>query len=241
VAQQEVITLQNTNQGMERELLEANNKIKELQEDLASIHKELTEFSNNFEEKLEGTIKQRESSLFAKLQELDNVKSELASTKAQLIFTTTKLKNSKELLSSLASGLLPKLKYLAEDIQTKAENEKSLKTSLISSIDEVVKQGTIITEEAVNKAAYAVTQEYLSDTDKLRKDNIHLQKEIDEIRRERQADRSMELDNEIDQQAKIQAPKPQLFTQGTLMLDYPKLFEPNTEEAKHSRHPSSKK
>lgn len=221
IYRKEAFTLKIANKGLESDLTLAKRKIIVLQNDLNLIHQELTNFSETFEVKLEASTKDRENLIEEKTRKIELLSLELHHSKTQLASKIKVLKKSKDVFQKLASQLLH-FRVLVDDISTRAHLELKRKTALIESQTST----QLMLSELSNEIAMQVSDEYFQDTDKLKKDNMHLSKELAETRKEMGAFKSLEIDSELVLVAKKEYEvKQTLFTQGTLMLDYSKLFE----------------
>lgn len=227
----EAVTLKISNRCLEADLNLAKKKVTHLQNDLNIIHAELTQFSENFESKLENTTREKEEIIEEQSHEIEQLKTELAHTKAQLVIQNKNIRVAKEAFRDLLNQLV-NFNTLADTITAAATRELELKKQIIEDFT----SSKQVVETVVNEVAVKITQEYFEETDKLRKDNVHLTKEVAELKKELVVDRSIAIGSDGDGMGDskgLMKERPQLFTQGTLILDYPKLFGRTSHDEGH--------
>ena len=102
----EAVTLKISNRCLEADLNLAKKKVTHLQNDLNIIHAELTQFSENFESKLENTTREKEEIIEEQSHEIEQLKTELAHTKAQLVIQNKNIRVAKEAFRDLLNQLV---------------------------------------------------------------------------------------------------------------------------------------
>lgn len=221
VQRKEIHHLKMLNKKLEAELAAANRRSGFLQNDINLIHKELNQFSATFEEKLEESLRERDESIHALTEEVDYLRSQAAELNTERHKLAEKLEGATGLLKFLRSGLKGMNGGLA-DLTSLGSQELLLKQEALGeanyqlcSIDELHKRDL---DRAVAKSVSPMVVEI----ENLKHRIEMLEKELVEARQEIAAEQTIEIREDIDI-AKRSAPK--LFTQGTLMLDFPKLFE----------------
>ena len=227
VKRKENLALMFDKRKLELELSNANRKISNLNKDIQTIHSELNLFAETFESKLEAAISEKDSQLEntqAKLEELEGEANSLRSTNQIL---EKKLLTSNQLLSKMASSLRLWKKEL-EDLKTRAETEIEFKNSIQKNVDFMMEQTKEqILKELESEVSYLVgeiTLQRENEFDRIHKDNIHLTKEMEALRHEINAEETLGLSERLIKVKKVKE-QPKLFTQTTLMLDFPKLFD----------------
>ncbi len=207
------------------ELASANRKISSLNGDIASIHQELDKFAQSFEQKLESAIGERDVtidtlniSLKTKDEIIDDLNAEIDNYKS-------KNERATEVVKALAEALTI-VKDELSILHEHAVKEKEIKERLIS---ELKTSGNVrLLEDLIEERVTTIALEFDNENDKLKKDNIHLQKEIDALRLETAAEQALGLKEDLTIKPVTMSQNRStrhLFTQGTLMLDFPKLFE----------------
>ena len=223
--------------SLEGDLASANRKISSLNNDIETIHNELNRFAENFETNLEAALKERDSriadlnhklQLKAEQYELLNISYSRLEKKSQA--STDLLR----LLSSTLEAMRDKLIRL----ESAGRQEESLKKLLVQDTNRRVEAASDVVqdqlEEYVECRLEGLVKEFASENDRLRKDKLHLEREVNDVRQEMKSMmllfnlKQTEVDDAIPaptDQPQAPANRAKLFTQGTLMLDIPNLLE----------------
>ena len=110
------------------------------------------------------------------------------------------------------------------NINEMAAREVSLKRELLENYQNNIKnEKTRLAEEVRESINQAITDVIL-ENDKLKGDNLLLTKELDEVRLEAMAQQTLEIGTAIASVGEKKNDR-RLFTQGTLLLELPQLFD----------------
>jgi uncharacterized protein YoxC len=235
--------------SLETSLNGANRRIQQLNSDIQAIHKELNMFAENFESKLEEAIEDKQNKLeqvVSSLEKADSEVKELTAENKRLSKNTVgltqqneklsaKLGASESLLKVLSATLkenLNRLEYLEQRLvqeKTQREGIRLERKSVIESIKANINNEIY---EEIDQAITEIVEEKEAEMAKIVKDNIHLSKELEATRQEMLSEEVLFLPERIkkqedDKKAPVQ---PKLFTQNTLLLDFPSFLDSSTNQ-----------
>lgn len=212
---------------LEIELNVANRKVQNLNKDIQTIHNELNTFAETFESKLEAAIIEKDAKLDEEHYRLEQVLYQLETTTAENQYLKLQLEDSKDLLVKL-SGSLKRVSLELDALKKKAlrefELKRSLQVSISSKLSQTKNQLMTELEREVGGIVAEITAKKENEFERIRKDNLHLTKELESLRQEMAAEDLLGLSEKLIK-TRQENPQPKLFTQTTLMLDFPKLLE----------------
>lgn len=230
--------------SLESNLNSANRRIHQLNSDIQAIHNELNMFAGSFESKLEAAIQDKDEKLEMAVLSLEKADKEVKNLQAEnnsiskrsLELMTQNDKLTKRLASSdeLIRGMAHKLRgniILIDDLCDKVRHEQRAKDKLNhywqSAIESLKDKYSFEHQSEWENAMNQVLYQKENELNKVVKDNIHLTKEIESIRQELISEEMLfipERINKQENQKKIPT-QPKLFTQNTLMLDFPSFLD----------------
>lgn len=223
----ENLSLQFDKRSLENDLNTANRKVMTLNKDIATIHNELNLFAASFEKKLEAAIAEKDVLFGHEMAKMQAAIKDYDVVVADNDRLRRRLAQDREMLRRLTVSLR-KVNGELETVKSMAANELRLKTGIAQLYaDRVSKVKQQIHDELENEVSYIVakiTVDRENEFSRIKKDNIHLSKEINELRHEMAAEELLGMSEKITS-VKAERGQPKLFTQATLMLDFPKLLE----------------
>lgn len=222
----ELHNLQLQHSTTKAELAAANRKAVALQNDLNLIHSELKSFSDGFDTKFVKMLEEKDYTITQLNQDIQILNSTNLYKDEIIESMENKQFNLVALIKEMRSRLV-QLSSSAVAVTILGEREMVIKQDLLAEISkrrELIKEET---KEAIVDFASRAVANIIAENDRLKLENKNIAKDLEVARVE-----ALIAEDSIDLKSELMSPmpknKPTLFTQGTLMLDLPQLFEEDT-------------
>ena len=214
------LTLTFEKRSLEGELVGANRKILNLNRDIQTIHNELNTFAESFESKLESAIAEKDARFEEEQIKIETLTQELDLCMDENQILSSQLHRTNLLLGKLSSSLR-KISTELVSLKKRAAWELDLKVKLKNRVTGLVSED--LYNEIYNIVGELTVQSE-NEVERVRKDNTHLSKELEALRHEMAAEEMLGLSERLIK-TKEGKGHSKLFTQNTLLLDFPKLVE----------------
>lgn len=222
-AQREITLLRKEKNAAEIEAHASQRKVQQLQHEISVVNRELEKFTDNFGKQIEVKLASRNQEVESLSDIIEQMKTE-SSEKDKIINILVKdNQNLKSILKTHCENLRSQQKKIA-DLENLGHKELELKRASMLIWNSSIEQFTSEVYEKVVEELGKTATDLGRRLESLEIENSYLRQEIVELRR----DLTLHADGGPPKDFSIVKPRSdnKLFTQGTLLLDYCKMFEP---------------
>lgn len=222
-AQKELVSLRKDKNAMEIELHSNQRKVSQLQHEVSLVNRELEKFTDSFGKQIEDKLELKEQEIEYLAEALENANIKIQEKDKAI----TKLAQEKISTKNMLKILQRKLKQQGIELEKLHElgyTEKELKKSMIENVNHQLDGISDTINIGADSRVKEFTYELTTKLESYERENYQLKLEIEEIRRDmalQQEGRSSQRDFSF---VKPRQSERKLFTQGTLILDYNKMF-----------------